>query len=257
MEDNKHNDNVEDSTEENLTFLAKFRNLALTLMMLMISMGQWNDTKDVAITAYEEIISRWTNNIQYEKLAKLRIGYSEVYIQDFLGEPQVIKSMSSLEDGIFSYYSSSKYLLTTATKNGQLLGFSVLAINSDFNSPIVYLDKNLNEKQLDKYLTNSDNYVTDFGNAVYFFEVSELGRQNMFYDFSIGTLKVSTLPEVVSAKIKNLNEQLDRGNEPLFESLEISPLVKPNYYSVSEFSSEIMHEGILSKYEMKALFAYK
>lgn len=257
MKENIEIDEHNDLAEEELSFLAKFRNIAVTIMLLMISMGQWNDTKDVAISAYEEIVSRWTNNIQYEKLGKLRIGYSESYIQNFLGEPQVIKAMSSIEGGVFSYYSTAKYLLTTATKDEQLVGFSVLAINDDFISPIVYLDNNLNENLLDTYLPNTDGYVTDFGNAVYFLEVSELGRQNMFYDFSIGVLKVSTLPEAVSLKIKGLNEQLDRGSEPLFESLEISPLVKPNYYSVSEFSSEIMHEGILSKYEMQALFDYQ
>ena len=256
MEEKIDSQGTEGSAEEELTFLAKFRNIAVTIMLLMISMGQWNDTKDVAISAYEEIISRWTNNVQYEKLGKLRIGYSEDYIQTFLGEPQVIKSMASLEGGVFSYYSTPKYLLTTATKDSQLLGFSVLAINPDFTSPIVYLNKNLNENKLNTYLSNTDGYVTDFGNSVYFLEMSELGRQNMFYDFSIGVLKVLTLPEKASTKIAALNEHLDRGDEPLFEELEISPLVSPNYYSVSEFSSEIMHEGILSKYEMHALFAY-
>jgi len=242
--------------EEEVTFLVKFRNIAMTVMLLMISIGQWNDTKDVVIAAYEEVISRFTNNIQYEKLAKLRIGYSENYIQGFFGEPQVIKAMASLEGGVFSYYSTPKYLLTTATKDGQVLGFSILAIKDDFISPIVSVDKKLNEKTLDTYLPNVDGYVTDFGNAVYFLEMSELGHENMFYDFSIGTLRVSTLPHSAVEQIQELNEQLDRGNEPAFETLNISSLVKPNYYSMSDFSSEIMHEGILSSYEMKALFSY-
>jgi len=220
-------------------------------------MGQWNDTKDVAIAAYEEVISRWTNNIQYEKLAKLRIGYTVDYIQTFLGEPQVIKPMSSLEGGIFSYYSTPKYLLTTASKDGRLMGFSVLSINNDFTVPIVYLNKKLNEKKLDSYLSNVDNYATDFSNSIYFLEISELGHQQMFYDFSIGRIKISTIQEKVETKIQELNEQLNKGNEPLFEELTISELLTPNYYSVSDFSSEIMHEGILSKYEMKTLFAYK
>lgn len=242
--------------EEELTLLQKLTSIAMTIMLLMISVGQWNDTKDVAITAYEEVISRFTNNIQYEKLAKLRIGYSESYIQSFLGEPQVIKTMSSMERGVFSYYSTPKYLLTTATQDGQLLGFSVLAMNDDFIAPINYVDNKLNEKSLDMYLANVDGYVTDFGNAVYFFELSELGHEHMFYDFSVGTLKVSTLAGGAMEKIQDLNEQLDRGNEPPFATLDISALVKPNYYSISDFSSEIMHEGILSSYEMKALFSY-
>lgn len=256
MQENQETHEPEENAEEH-TFLQKFRNFAFTIMLLMISMGQWNDTKDVAIAAYEEVISRWTNNIQYEKLAKLRIGYTVNYIQTFLGEPQVIKPMSSLEGGVFSYYSTPKYLLTTVSKEGRLMGFSVLSIKSDFTVPIVYLDKKLNENSLDSYLLNTDNYATDFGNSIYFLEISELGHQQMFYDFSIGQIKGTVLSEKVETKIRALNEQLNRGNEPLFDELTISPLLKANYYSVSEFSSEIMHEGILSKYEMKTLFAYK
>jgi hypothetical protein len=245
-----------DEPEEETTLLVKFRSIAVTVMLLMISMGQWNDTKDVAISAYEEIVSRWTNNIQYEKLAKLRIGYSESYIKTFFGEPQVIKAMSSMQGGVFSYYSTPKYLLTTATKDDQLLGFSVLSINDDFIAPIVYSDKKLNESTLNTYLPDADNYATDYRNSIYFLVVSELGQQHMFYDFSIGLLKTSILTDALANKIRTLNERLDRGDEPLLEDLEISPLLKPNYYSVSEFSSEIMHESILSKYEMKALFTY-
>jgi len=249
-------DLIENTTTETTTF-AKFWSRTSTMMLFLIALGQWNDTKEVVMTAYEEVISRWTNNVQYEKLEKLRIGYSESYIQTFLGEPQVIKPISSLKGGVFSYYSTPKYLLTTATKDSQLLGFSILAINDDFLSPIVYLDKKLNDSTLDTYLPDSYRYASDSGNSVYFFELSELDRKNMFYDFSIGTLQVLPLTDVVTNKIQNLNEELDRGNEPLLKTIGISNLIKPNYYSVSELSSEIMHEGILSKYEMKALFTYK
>jgi hypothetical protein len=247
----------ETDEQEEVTLLAKFRNITFSIMFLMISMGQWNDTKDVAISAYEEVVSRWTNTIQYEKLAKLRIGYSEHYIQTFFGDPQVIKVMTSLEGGVFSYYSTEKFMLTTATKNGQLLGFSVLSFNDDFIAPIVYSDKKLNDALLDSYLPDADTYATDFRNSIYFLEVSELGREHMFYNFSIGTIETTPLSEAVGRKISLLNDQLDRGEEPLLEALEISALLKPNYYSVSEFSNEIMNEAILSKYEMKALFTYE
>ena len=46
------------------SFTDKLKNTAFTIMMLMISLGQWNDTKDVLIMGYEEVVSRFTNQVE-------------------------------------------------------------------------------------------------------------------------------------------------------------------------------------------------
>lgn len=252
MQDN--NSEIEENEEEPTTGFQKFRSIALSIMLLMISMGQWNDTKDVAIAAYEEAISRFTNNIQYEKLAKLRIGYTVDYTQTLIGEPRVIKPIRSIEGGYFSYYSAEKYLVVTASKDNRVIGFSVTANDEFFDAPIAYINQNLQEKILSSYFEDVDNYATDFGNSNYFFEMLELNHQQMFYEFSIGVIENQQISADALLKIKTLNEQLNKGEEPLLEELKLPSLLKPNYYSVSEVSSEIMHESILSKYEMKFLF---
>ena len=236
------------------SFLEKFRNFAVTLMLLMISIGQWNDTKDVLLSAYEEIISRWTNTLEYEKLAQLRVGYSAEYVQSLLGLPQVIKHSKLSENTIFSYYGTPKYILTTAVTNDRLSGFSVVALKSDFYAPVVYLEKALNKNRLDSYIPSQGLFVTDSGNVEYFIENYELSRNLMFYDFSLGVINYGALTDDLRNEIKVLNRQLNSGDEMLLSDLSIQDKISPNYYSVSEFSSAIMMESILSRYEMSALF---
>ena len=242
--------------EESVSGLLKFRSAALSIMLLMISMGQWNDTKDVAVAVYEEVISRFTNNLQYQKLLELRIGYTVDYTRSILGEPRVIKPIRSIKGAFFSYYSAEKYLVVTASKGERVTGFSVYSSSDDFAAPIVYLDENLKEQTLGDYFDDSADYATDFGNSDYFFEMAALNHQQMFYEFSVGSILNGSTDKVLLEKVRKLNHQLNQGEEPLLEDLVLPSLVYPNYYSVSEFSSEIMHESILSKYEFKFLFGH-
>jgi hypothetical protein len=250
---------LEEEAEEiqEKSFLEKFRNFAVTLMLLMISIGQWNDTKDVLLSAYEEIVSRWTNTLEYEKLSKLRVGYSSEYVESLLGLPQVRKHSKLSENTTFSYYSTNKYLLTAAITNNRLSGFSVIALKNDFYAPIVYFDKNLNEHLLDSYIPSQGEFVTDFGNIEYFIENYELSRNLMFYNFSLGIVNYGLLNDDLRNEIKSINRQLNTGEELLFSDLSVQKKILPNYYSVSEFSSDIMFESILSRYEMAALFKDK
>lgn len=255
---NKIEELEEDAEElQQKSLLAKFRDFSLTLMLLMISVGQWNDTKDVVVSAYEEIISRWTNKLEYETVSKLRVGHSSEYIENLLGLPQVTKASKLSPKTIFSYYGTPKYILTTAVTNNRLSGFSVLALKNDFYAPIVYLQKNLNEEYLDSYISSQDMFDTDFGNAEYFIENYELSRNLMFHEFSLGVINYGLLVDDLRDEIKTINHQLNRGDDLSLSDLSLQHKVLPNYYSVSEFSSEIMMESILSRYEMAALFGGK
>jgi hypothetical protein len=244
-------------TVQNKPFLDKLRNVALTLMLLMISLGQWNDTKDVVLSAYEEIISRWTNTLDYSKISKLRIGFSSDYIENLLGDPQVVKVANSTKDVMFSYYSTPKYLLTTAMTNNRLSGFSILALKNDFYAPVVYLNKSLNKGLLDSYLPTQDKFVTDFGNSEHFIETYELSHSLMFYDFSLGVVNTGSLSNDLRNEIRDINGQLNRGEDIPFNKLSIPQKILPNYYSVSELPSHVMLESLLSRFEMAALFNYE
>lgn len=238
------------------TFLDKLRNFALTLMLLMISLGQWNDTKDVILSAYEEVISRWTNTLEYSKISSLRIGYSSAYVESLLGDPQVVKVSKLSEETKFSYYSSPKYLLTTAMKNDRLSGFSILSLKNNFHAPIIYLDKDLNKGFLDSYLPTQDNFVTDMGNLDYFIETYELNHSAMFYDLALGVVNVGNITNELKTEIRNVNDNLNKGEDMPLNQLSISGKITPNYYSVSELPVDVMFESMLSRFEMATLFNY-
>lgn len=244
-------------TVQRKPLLDKLRNFAVTLMLLMISLGQWNDTKDVVLSTYEEIISRWTNTLDYSKLSKLRIGFSSAYIDKLLGDPQVVKISNSSENLTFSYYSTPKYLLTTAIKNNRLYGFSILSLKNDFYAPIVYLNKSLNKEPLASYLHTQNKFITDFGNSEYFIETYELNHDLMFYDFSLGVVNTGSLSNGLRNEIRDINDQLNRGEDIPINKLSFPEKILPNYYSVSELPSDEMIESLLSRFEMAALFNYQ
>lgn len=250
---------LEEEAEEQQkkTLFKKFSDFAMPLMLLIISIGQWNDTKDVILSTYEEVISRWTNTLEYEKLSQLRIGYSSEYVESLLGLPQVIKHSRLSENTIFSYYGTPKYILTTAIKNNRLSGFSVVALENDFYGPIVYLNKKLNEKSLDSYIPSQGMFDTDFGNIEYFIENYEFSRNLMFYNFSLGAINYGLFTDDVRNKVKAINRQLNNGVDLPLNKLTVQSKILPNYYSVSELSTDIMMESILSRYEMTALFNNK
>lgn len=250
---------LEEEAEEmqEKSFLEKFRNFAVTLMLLMISIGQWNDTKDVLLSAYEEIVSRFTNTLEYNKLAQLRVGYSSEYVESLLGLPQVTKHSKLSKDTTFSYYSTDKYILTTAVTNSRLSGFSVIALKKDFYAPMVYFDNNLNEGVLDSYIPSQGVFETDFGNIEYFIENYELNHNLMFYNLSLGVINYGLLNNELRDEIESINIQLNTGEELQLSDLSIQKKISPNYYAVSEASPDVMFESILSRYEMTAFFKSK
>jgi len=237
------------------TPLTKIKNLSLTTMFLMISLGQWNDTKDVVISLYEEVISRFTNQVEYSHLEKLRIGFTKQYTEELLGSPQVIKSSKSEKDLQYYYYNHDKFLLITFINHERLQGFSVIAKNEDFLAPIVYIKKQLNTLPLDDYLPSQGNFFTDVGNIEYFAETYELSHSLMFYNLSLGHINYSLTDSPYSQKIIAVNDALNMGDDFDFSNLSFSTPLIPNFYSITELPKKVIFEALLSNYEMSNLFS--
>jgi len=141
-------------------------------------------------------------------------------------------------------------------KNNRLSGFSILALKNDFYAPVVYLNKSLNKGLLNSYLPTQDKFVTDFGNSEYFIETYELNHNLMFYDFSLGVVNTGSLSNDLRNEIRDINGQLNKGEDVPLNKLSVSEKILPNYYSVSELPSDVMFESLLSRFEMAALFNY-
>lgn len=250
-----HEENTITVAKVESTPLTKIKNLSLTIMFLMISLGQWNDTKDVVISLYEEVISRFTNQVEYNYLEKLRIGFTKQYTEELLGSPQVIKP-SKVKEGLqYYYYNSDKFLLITFMNNDRLQGFSVISKNKHFLAPIVYIKKQLNSLPLSDYLPSQGSFVTDAGNIEYFAETYELSHSLMFYNMSLGHINYSLLDSTYSKDIISVNDVLNMGDDFDFSTLSFSTPLIPNFYAITELPSEVIFEALLSNYEMSNLFA--
>ncbi len=238
------------------TPLMKLKNIAMALMFFMISLGQWNDTKDVIVASYEEVVSRFTNQIEYEQIQRLRIGFTEEYVKKLVGSPQVIKPSKSDKNLQYYYYDSEKYLLITFIKKSRLVGFSIVAKQDDFLAPIVYLKKDLNNGSLASYLPSQDAFETNTGSLEYFSETYEFSNNLMFYNFALGYVNYSKTDSIYTSDLIKLNNKLNTGEDVLLSKVSFSTPIKPNFYSVTELShSEFIFEALLSNYEMNSLFS--
>ena len=81
----------------------KFQSIILTIAALMISAGQWSDTKEIATSSYESIVENFTHSLQYEMLEKIHIGNSIDYVKSIVGEPNVIKRSKIDSNVLFQY----------------------------------------------------------------------------------------------------------------------------------------------------------
>ncbi len=97
-----------------------------------------------------------------------------------------------------------------------------------------------------------ESYYTDARNLKYFAEPHELGKNAMFYQLLLGSVDYGHFSEMDIATLTTLNEQLDKGKDASKE-LAMARLLKPNYFAVTELTSELMNEGLLTHFEYKTL----
>ena len=72
----------------------KVQSSILMIAAILISIGQWGDTKDVLKSAYSAFVENFTHKVQYKQIDKVNIGNSIAYIKTFLGEPNAVKTVS-------------------------------------------------------------------------------------------------------------------------------------------------------------------
>ncbi|MGF1699164.1 hypothetical protein L4D09_02435 [Photobacterium makurazakiensis] len=228
--------------------------VALAVAAIMLSLGQWNDTKDAVEMIYESIITNWTNEIEYEQLSKIKIGQTQDYIDDLMGVAQASKS-SKLDNGVvFYYYGEDKYLLTIAIKSERVAGYSITALKNDFTINIPYTDTVLLDMPLSAQKTELENYYTDNGNLDYYAQSYSLGRNAMFYNLVIGAVDYGLVSTDSLQNIQAINHKLNTGDDLDFSELQTMRTAVPNLYAISELPSDVMVEAMLTRFEFNAFF---
>lgn len=244
-------DNVEKPTK--VSFWSKLQSVALTVVAIMLSLGQWNDTKDAVSSAYESFVANWTNDIEYKHLSTLHVGQTEAYITSIFGNPHVSKISKSDSEIVYFYYGNKKYQLTLAIKDKRLSGYAVVGLNPDFQVSVPYTTQTLLSTPLEHYFSQTDRYFSDANNIEYYAESHDLGKKAMFYNLILGAVNYGNFSTSDRSSVKQLNADLDRGIEDVSTVLATSRKLTPNYFAVTELAPKVMVEGLLTHFEYKTL----
>jgi len=248
------------------TFWMKVQTSIMMIAALMISAGQFNDTKEIFTSSYEGILANFTNTIEYELIEKIHVGSSIEHIKSLVGEPHAIKR-SKLNDTLrFFYYSKGKYNLTLIASEERLVGYSVYTQEDEFAPQLPFSESlkaaPLGANNLMVSHKETGVYSYDIGNLVYYIESQNLGKQQMFLTLIRGYVEYGANTNVEVA-IKGNNEKLAKqialldekatfseNEEELDQVLnQVRKLVYPNFYAVTELEPAIISEALLTRYE--------
>jgi hypothetical protein len=259
MEDSTQ-DNQEAEVEKTSTW-KKIQNTVMMIAALMISAGQWSDTKEIVTSSYESIIENFTHSIQYELLEKIHIGNSIDYVKSLVGEPNVIKRSTINTDVRFQYYNEGKFNLTLISSDGRLVGYSVFVQEDDF-SPVIPFSEELGSQSIANAHKTQGVYAFDIGNLLYYLESQDLGKQQMFLTIMRGYVEYGASPTIersgldykktLAALIENLDQQatFSENDDELPTLLnDVRKAVYPNFYAITELEPAIITEALLTRYE--------
>ena len=241
----------------------KVQNTILMIAALMISAGQWSDTKEIFTSSYEAIVENFTHRLQYEMLEKIHIGNSVNYVKSIVGEPNVIKRSKIDSNVQFQYYNEGKFNLTLISSDSRLVGYSVFIQKNDF-VPKIPFSENLGSLSISNAHKSQGVYSYDIGNLIYYIESQDLGKQQMFLTLMRGYVEYGATP---SAKDNNtdyvktlvsLIEKLDQKatfsdneEEQSMVLNDVRKAIYPNYYAITELEPAILAEALLTRYEYK------
>ncbi|MBL4942353.1 MAG: hypothetical protein JKY81_11910 [Colwellia sp.] len=260
-------DLVEDRLEEHKTPAPSFwKKVQTTIMMIaaiMISAGQFNDTKDIFLSVYEATLTHFTHSIEYELIEKVNVGSSMDYVKSIVGEPHVLKRSKLNNKLQFHYYSKAKYTLTLISADDRLVGYSVFTLEDGFSPKIPFAEQ-LGEKSLAQAHKETGAYSYDIGNLLYYIESQDLGKEQMFLTLIRGYVEYGAIAQEEEVN-ENYRKQLAKTIENLDEKATfaeneqalVAPLKKvrqavfPNFYAITELEPVIIAEALLTRYEFQ------
>ncbi|MDC3211680.1 hypothetical protein NQU47_03800 [Pseudoalteromonas distincta] len=252
------------NNEDQVKSISTWKKAQSTVVMvaaIMISLGQWGDTKDVAISAYTSFIENFTHKLQYNQIEKINIGNSTSYAKSLFGEPNVIKRSKIDTDIEFYYYIEKKFIFTIMTSDRRVDGYSVLSRVEDF-SPQIPFSESLGQTTISAASLNDFQYSFDAGNLVYYLESQNLGKNKMYLSVSKGFIEYAAIPisienpmlysSSVKAKILSIDSLAtfsENKNKLKSEIEELRKKIQPNYYAITELKNNVIAESLLTRFE--------
>jgi hypothetical protein len=82
-----------------------------------------------------EVYSIFSNQYDYDKLAKINVGNTVEYVEDLVGNPQVSRAIDP--DTTANYFYTSDYLLTLFYNDERIIAYVWVSLDEDFQPDVV------------------------------------------------------------------------------------------------------------------------
>ena len=257
MENNQQN--TADSQDKKSRALTRLKGLlsgASPILLIIITLGQWHDAKDILNKVYQTVISQFTHQVEYQQLQKIHVGITKQYLKKNLGLAKVVKRSKEAPEVLFEYYFHPKFLLTTLSQENRVVGYSVVSLKESFSPPIPYSQYNMREHNIGTVTTDiGTEYTSNLANINFFLQQENLGKNGLFMNRVLG--KVEYLNQ--NTKFVSLLTTLERAEvtqdhkKSLNSVSQLREHITPNYFAISETPLNVVAESMLTKYEYHLL----
>ncbi len=239
------------------SFFKKSQSVVFTIAAVMISLGQWADTKDIVTSAYEGFITHFTDEVELDKLSEVRVGANLTYLETVFGDARLIKVKQPETDLQYRYYHDAKFLLALAVRQQRVVGYLVVSLQPGFMPPVAFSDTTLGQQPLAAYQPFAGSFSTDTTNLRYYLEPQTLGREGLFFERQLGFVEYGATAEQDKTTLQQLNDLLlqDYDDDALLQlSTALRATLIPNVYALGEITLEQAADMLLTRYEYKAYF---
>lgn len=238
-------------------FFKKSQTAVFTIAAVMISLGQWADTKEILISAYESFVTHFTDKVELQKLSEVKVGANLTYLETIFGDAKLIKVKPQNTGLQYRYYHEPKFLLTLAVVQQRIVGYQIISLQEHFTPHIAFSDQHLGVQPISAHQSFHGSFNTDTSNLRYYLESLTLGREGLFLERQLGFVEYGAATEQYQTELQQLNDLLlqDYDDEKMIQiSSAVRSKLVPNVYSVGEITLEQSADMLLTRYEYKAYF---
>ena len=225
----------------------------VSLVLLFVGLGNFTDSIELMKNVYESISSKFSNQVEYDRTRHVRAGLNLAYVQDYIGEPQLLKE---LEGGLqVRYYIDEKYLISLYTQGERVSAYLIFAREDHFQPDMQGMnEQSLGDSSLFQLRQNTDRAAFEHSrNIAYFLESKEV-------NFGGGYLTNSYLGWVnyaaqfgpsPSPQLGALYDAEMLGENSAGKLTAAREHIRPNAFGYGELSIEQLQRGLLTSAELR------
>ncbi|MBD2857740.1 hypothetical protein IB286_01890 [Spongiibacter sp. KMU-158] len=229
----------------------------LSIVLLFVGLGNFTDSVALIQEVVESISSRVSNSVEYERVEKVRTGLNLDYLQEYIGEPQVLRELG--DDIQVKHYIDEKYTITLYTKNNRVSAYLISTRESGFEPKLTGLsDTRLGEEVFSSIVPAADFVAVEVSrNLSFYLESSEINfgggyfLKSYFGWLSHAAMMGHSQQVDAVAKLKSLYDQQVMGEADTGALEMIRGTVYPNVFGFGELPIEVIQQGLLTQAEQQ------